>query len=315
MTPSAPGALSGQAFRRSLSDRIKSQARTGPRNAPQLHREFLMQRFLTRVFADADGPWILKGGTGLLVRLPGARHSKDIDLLHPDATLDRAVTELGELASRPGSDPYSFVLGQPEALAGGVAGAQIPVDAYLDATKVDSFTIDLSTDLHTIGSLERTRPTPVIDMPGLPALPEFALYPLPDQVADKVCAMYERHGDRQSPSSRFRDLVDLVLITSSFSLDASSTVAALSAEARRRHLTLPSAMTVPGPDWPRGYRVIANASILDPGLRDLVGALAKAGSCLDPLLGDEISTGVWEHGRGIWEPVPRRKSDPEPRSR
>ncbi|WP_420811603.1 nucleotidyl transferase AbiEii/AbiGii toxin family protein [Nocardia mangyaensis] len=43
---------------------------------------------LARVFVDPFGPWILKGGTSLLVRIPGARHSQDLDLLHPDAAAE-----------------------------------------------------------------------------------------------------------------------------------------------------------------------------------------------------------------------------------
>ncbi|KXX62428.1 hypothetical protein AZG88_29450 [Rhodococcus sp. LB1] len=46
-----------------------------------VRRRFVIARFLTRVFdADPDG-WILKGGIGMMVRLPQARYSKDIDLL------------------------------------------------------------------------------------------------------------------------------------------------------------------------------------------------------------------------------------------
>ena len=69
-----------------------------------------------------------------------------------------------------------------------------------------------------MAQVEHRRPRPVLEVSGVDPLPEFTLYPLPDQVADKICAMYERHGPTATPSSRFRDLVDLVLIVSNFEL-------------------------------------------------------------------------------------------------
>ena len=39
-----------------------------------------MQRFLARVFHQDITQWVLKGGIGLLIRLPSARFSRDLDL-------------------------------------------------------------------------------------------------------------------------------------------------------------------------------------------------------------------------------------------
>ena len=58
----------------------------------------MLQCFLSRVFAAADSPSVLKGGTGLLIRLPGARYSQDLDLLHPSENLEAAIEELKELS-------------------------------------------------------------------------------------------------------------------------------------------------------------------------------------------------------------------------
>lgn len=40
-----------------------------------------------------------------------------------------------------------------------------------------------------------------------------------DHVADKVAATYERHGEDRRPSTRFRDLVDLVAIVTAASVE------------------------------------------------------------------------------------------------
>lgn len=79
-TPS-PGQL-----RASIQQRLKNQSAISGQPLQQLRRKYVMTRFLTRVFdADPDG-WVLKGGTGMMVRLPQARYSKDVDLMSTEFT-------------------------------------------------------------------------------------------------------------------------------------------------------------------------------------------------------------------------------------
>jgi Nucleotidyl transferase AbiEii toxin, Type IV TA system len=114
------------------------------------------------------------------------------------------------------------------------------VTCYTGATPFERFTIDLSTQTHVVAKLDRVRPQPVIELAGAEPLPEFVLYPLPDQIADKVCAMYGRYGATNMPSTRYRDLVDLVLIATTNELDAMLTIRALRGERARRGCTLPT---------------------------------------------------------------------------
>lgn len=233
------------AFGTSLRARLKTEAGRCGRPINELEREFVLQRFLARVFAASSSPWVLKGGAALLVRLPGARYSQDLDLLHPARDLDAAITELQELGHGAGGDPFTFVVGSAVRMSGGVAGVRIKVDVYLGVSRFSRFPIDLSTELPFVTHVERCQPRPVLEMPGVDPLPKFTLYPLSDQLADKVCARYERHGPSATPSTRFRDLVDLVLITGNFEFDAGHTLTALSAESRRRGLVLPDRLEVP----------------------------------------------------------------------
>jgi len=71
-----------------------------------------------------------------------------------------------------------------------------------------------------IAGLERHQLEPMVEIADVAALPEVTLYPLPDQIADKVAAMVERHGPQGRASTRYRDLVDLVLIVRSCEVDA-----------------------------------------------------------------------------------------------
>lgn len=69
----------------------------------------------------------------------------------------------------------------------------------------------------------------------------YLAYPLVDHVADKVCATIESHGDGTRPSTRFKDLVDLVAIVAVARIESGAQMYALRSEAERRGLELPDA--------------------------------------------------------------------------
>lgn len=286
------------AFRRALEDRLKRESKARGRLLEQLRREFLFQRFLALLFSHPDPRWVLKGGGSLLVRLADARSSRDLDLLRLDG-LDpqQSVAELRALTAPRAGDFLTFTIGDPVTFSRRNPVVELSVDAYV-AGPYGGFPIDLATELHLVAAPERVRPAAVVEVPGLGELPEMILYPLPDQVADKVCAMYEGYGQAGSPSSRFRDLVDLVLIVSTCQLDAAQLVAALRAESARRGLTLPVSMVAPGPAWPAGYQAYARKTRLDAALHDLTAALEHVGVCLNPLLDGGRTSGEWTLGSG-----------------
>lgn len=297
---------SNNAFRRSAESRLKDLRKAGVAGYEELRRRFVFERLLALIFdpaagIDEPGPrWILKGGTGLLMRLPEARYSRDIDLIRVK-TIDpaEAVDELRRpTAARPG-DHLTFTIAPRWKPAQGHQGIVVAVTASIGA-KWAEFSIDLALDSHAVAAPDRVRPTPVMEMPGLAPTPEFVLYALADQVADKVGAMYERHGAEQWASSRFRDMVDLALIVSSAELDAEPLLTALAAQPSHRPAlpSLPTALVVPGPDWAAGYRTIALDAPLPDQLRSLDPALAYVGECLNPLLSGSRDSGHWRPGDG-----------------
>lgn len=135
-------------------------------------------------------------------------------------------------------------------------------------------------------------------------LPAFQCDPIADQVADKVSALYELHGDAGTPSSRYRDLVDLILIIRSRALDAEVLASALRARQQhtRNRVELPRAMRVPGVGWAAGYRAEAGRSSLEPEIHDLEVALEHVGHCLNPVLSADIDHGTWSPAEHRWVP-------------
>lgn len=289
------------AFQRAVTDKLKIAASLRHRNFNELSREFLLQRFLARVFTDPDSQWVLKGGTGLLMRLPGSRHSQDLDLFHRTADVETAIEELREIAAIEGIDQYRFVLGEPVRMTGGVEGTTIKVTVYLGVQEVGAFPIDLSTHLDLIAGIDVLAVEPIIEIDDVAALPPFRIYPLPDQIADKVCAMFGAYGQQRALSTRYRDLADLVTIVTSTTFDAGTTQRALAAESRRRGIDLPHTMRLPSPSWVAGYRAaVRRFSALPPAFHDVNAALEVTGLCLNPLLAGDSLSGSWDPETATW---------------
>jgi hypothetical protein len=250
---------------------------------------------------------VVKGGTSLLIRLPAARFSEDIDLLYRGKAvddLDDVVEELrGLVAHGEDGDHIRFEIGDPRPIAGQTdqqPGATIRVQGFVGARLFGTFPIDLSLKLRPIARTDLVRLDPIIALPGDPDPPQISLYPLPDQIADKVCAMYGTYRATNEVSSRYHDLVDLALIIATTALDGREAMVALHEEAARRTgLQLPGRMTSPGAAWDAGYRETARQSPLDPRMHDLQEALVFVGRCLDPLLARQHVT-RWDPVSSAW---------------
>ena len=127
----------------------------------------------------------------------------------------------------------------------------------------------------------------------------YRAYPLVDHIADKVGATVQRYGDAERPSTRFKDLVDLVAIITEVSVSADLQMAALASEGRRRGTRMPTSFDVPDRGlWERGYAAEARRSLLliAPTLTE---ALALVRPFVDPLL-TGAATGRWDPTVGRW---------------
>ncbi|KAA8886691.1 nucleotidyl transferase AbiEii/AbiGii toxin family protein [Nocardia colli] len=295
---------SASAFRMSLNAKVKQVARATGRPATQLHREFYLLRFLGRVFADVGSPWVLKGGSGLLVRIAdGARYSRDIDILRIDVDADQAVTELQQLCATPSDlDPLTFEVRRGKNDPATAHSAQLVTTVYYGATELHHFPIDLSIRPTLASDVDQVEPATLLELDNFADLPPFRCLSLADQIADKIAAMYEVHGPNATPSTRWHDLVDLLLIIDRFPIDAAETIRALRIQQQRRdHLTLPGVVTRPGSGWDAGYPREAAGTSLPPDLHGLDAALVALAGFADPLLDGTLSTGTWNPRAGRWD--------------
>lgn len=289
-----------RAFETALTARFKALSPVSPFTHSQLRRQFSYDRLLARCFAADDAHrWVLKGGISMLARLRQARHSADVDLVAVADDVTAALVELRQVAGRDLGDFFSFDLDQPRSLVQGVEGVRVPAQARLGRRTFESFHIDLVTGVRVTGLAETAAPIVPVDIPGL-VRPDYRIYSLADSVADKVCAIAERHNGR--PSTRFRDLCDLVLIARTQALDARKLRRALTSEHHRRALGPPMVFDVPDHAlWEPGYaKAVKDAPDLE-SFRTLPEALALVKALIDPVLADDRPIGCWNPEAATWE--------------
>jgi hypothetical protein len=282
-----------RAFRAALTDRINQRAKTGPWTVQQLQRQFAYDRLLERLYLVDDG-WIVKGAVALMARELGVRGSLDIDV-YREVSKDVAVADLQKAVTLD-IDWMNFELGSPEPINDDKA-ARMKVRTIIGGSTWAEFSVDLvGADLRMTGQPDEVPPLAQGVMPDV-GQRGYRVYPLVDHVADKVAATFELYGPSRRPSTRYRDLIDLVAISMGATIDAAEQLAALRSEFERRGLAWPGRFIVPDePTWQSGYEAEARRSLLTTAVT-LNKALAVVCPFIDPLL-DKSASGQWRDG--VW---------------
>jgi hypothetical protein len=127
---------------------------------------------------------------------------------------------------------------------------------------------------------------------------QFPTVPLEWLIAEKVHAYTRTYGASGHPSTRVKDLVDIVLVGGHAALRAGNVRFALRTtfETRATH-PLPIAIPAPPTAWRMPYRVLAASTAIDT---DLAEGHRRAAAFLDPVLGTAVADAA------LWDPVQRR---------
>ncbi|MDZ5146309.1 nucleotidyl transferase AbiEii/AbiGii toxin family protein [Microbacterium testaceum] len=272
-------------------------------------------RFLSRVFADGeDSEWLLKGGTAMLARVPRARATKDLDLAaRTAADLDSAQEALQRAAARDLGDYIRFQL--TSARTTGLGQNQPGVDTRrLVFTAQDAGSgrrlfdvpIDVVVGPPPVGTVETTQPSNRLQLGRPIQTHPYRLFPIADQIAEKVTATMDTYAGR--PSSRVKDLVDLVTIARTQSVNLRELQMAIDAKRTLAQTAAFTEFAVPD-EWQRSYRPLAMKT-LPPPYTDIHEAVALAKQLVDPALADEpVRSGYsWIPSRG-WTNNPAAVSE------
>lgn len=261
------------------------------------------RRLLSRVFSEeADSEWVLKGGTGMLARIPSTRATLDIDLYRAGFTLDQALADLRRLADVDLGDHFQFVyLNHRPSMAGEeqpyVDAYRVSFEVYIGAQSRGVINIDLATGAGLTAPVTVAEPVNRLSLPRLASYP-YRLYPLVDQIADKVCAVVELHNGRAS--SREKDLVDLAVIALTQHVDRASLSHALAVESRRRRMDPITSFAIPS-SWGPGYAKLARRVPYLETYATSTAAAELVAAFLAPVLIEGANPATWNPQELRWE--------------
>jgi hypothetical protein len=271
----------------------------------RIHLEYF-NRFLSRVFSEREGSeWVLKGGTGILARVPSTRSTRDIDLYRAGFTITEALDDLIRLAGIDLGDHFSFeYAGHTDSIGIDTQpyteGYQVKFTTLIGVASKGTLQVDLAVGAGMTGEVVTTEPATALHLPRLASNP-YRLYPVVDQIADKVCATMTEYRDKAS--SREKDLVDLVVFATTQDIDGTPLRVAITTEARRRKMEPFDHFTVPS-TWGPGYTKLSKTVpyCADYPTVDLAAALVA--QLVDPALVGDADGMLWDHSELAWRPTP-----------
>jgi predicted nucleotidyltransferase component of viral defense system len=285
------------AFRAALEARLNAAARAGGRPIGSARKLVAFTRLLARLERAAPDRWVLKGGFALELRLPGqARATRDVDIDWA-ASLDEATNALVEAAALALDDYFTFEIQRVgDADVGGAGGVRFHADAYVGGRLFEPLLIDVG-----VGS-ERFPPADELTAPDLLDFAEIEparirAIRLEQHIAEKLHAYTRRHAGDQ-PSSRAKDLIDIILMSelAAFDFDRLREAVLRVFEARATH-ELPGSLPAPPRDWARPYRALATEVGLNPDLAVGYGLVVMF---LDPVLAPEPGLAHWDAEARGW---------------
>lgn len=295
------------AFRQALDQRLKHEAESTGLSVVRLRKRVAFELFLRRLVHVAPNRWVLKGALVLDLRLgAGARPTRDIDLAREDD--EQAATEDITAAQQLHLDDFfTFSATRRSDLdkADEFSAVRFHIAAQLAGRTFERFIVDIGFSdpidwtpdtIETSGSLAFAGIEPV----QVPAIP------IAQHVAEKVHAYTRTYGRERRPSTRPKDLVDILLIADSGTVDGGELERALSRTFinRRRH-PLPAAMPPPPASWKGSYNKLAAEVGMEA---DLARAFKLAAAFLDPVLAGKVSGG-WDPGPWTWSQGLEAKRD------
>lgn len=292
---------SASAFRTALETRLLEHSRQTGLSLVRLRKSVVFSRLLARLLAAAPDRWVLKGGLAMDYRFGSrVRTTKDMDLARTGdeeaATEDLLAAQAVELG-----DYFTFEIDRTGQLdeVDGARAVRYHVRSLLAGRLFEEVVIDVGFDLPGGWDPEMVEGPDLLGFADIDPI-EAPTLPLELQIAEKVHAYTRSYGDSGAPSTRVKDLIDLVLIATGAALDAATLARALKEtfEHRDQH-EVPTRLPEPPAQWATPYGVLAREVNLPPNLSE---GFRAASAMLDPILDSTVTGGIWDRRQGRWGP-------------
>lgn len=292
---------------------VTERAKRSGQPVQEAQQWFLRERLLARVFTGTDSPWVLKGGTALLARVADARWSRDVDLMTQQADLADAVHALRRAAAREDEDMLTMTVTDTRksmgTRQGPVVGTTLNVQVLSGTKQLTAIRIDLVAGSLMTGDPEHSSVRSRLELPGLESVP-VRLYPVADHVADKVIATESTFG--LYPSSRVRDLVDLVILGRTQTVGGVDLQRAIAGERLHQGMPVRDTFTPPS-QWEQRFAEAAARSPLTRGLR-YAEAIEEVRELVGPALDarTDLEGKTWDPDAGAYRPTDQVAVRPQP---
>ncbi len=250
----------GAALRIALEERLKRTAREEGIDLQRLRRQVAFDRFLARLFHAPNPNWVLKGGYAMELRFQTARATKDLDFtvraLPANAT-DMILTELQDVGANDLEDYFSFRVAEAVMDLDGApyGGSRYPVECILGGRTFVKFHLDVGVGDIVVDPPEQAVVRDWLGFAGIP-VPTVPMIQREQQFAEKLHAYTLPRG--AAPNSRVRDLVDMVLLVQSQTMELGRVAEALEATFGRRDThPVPDTLNPPPEDWDEPFARLA----------------------------------------------------------
>lgn len=279
------------AFRQALEQRLRARAAGDGARLARGRKRVAFDRLLARLNQAASDRWVLKGGFALDLRLADrARATRDVDI-DWQAAEEELFDTLIEAGAIRADDHFTFQVertGTPPERLGG--SHRFRVNATLAGRLFETFLLDVGLRSDPVAEHDTLLTPDLLAFADIDPV-EVPAVPLERHIAEKFHAYTHRYADDQ-PSSRAKDLIDIVLMSelASFEFERLRDVIVRLFEARATH-KLPASVPAPPREWAQPYRALAEEVGLDPDPSVGHGLVA---TFLNPLLAAEPGLAHWE---------------------
>lgn len=283
---------------------VKEAAKASSQDTNRAISGFYFHRLLCRVFTDGNASFVLKGGHGVLARTLDARATRDIDLLSTSNNLEGALDDLRHLAQRDLGDFIFFEYEGAEPIKAddeyrsGLSVRFVPV---MGVKRMQPISIDLVVDEVPLEGAEPISPADRIDVKGLDTC-DYLVYPVGAALADKLCALSERHNGRAS--SRVKNLVDIVIYALTCDIDGNDLQRRVQREIAVRKLEPMGTFSLPE-EWDasqaRQYAKLCAQTGIPKQLHDIGKASKLAARLFDRALNRHCDGLRWSHADLDWK--------------
>jgi predicted nucleotidyltransferase component of viral defense system len=289
---------SAAAFRQALDQRLKNEAAATGLGLARLRKRVAFELFLRRLLVVAPDRWVLKGALALDFRLAvTTRSTKDIDLGRDDDE-QAAIRDIAAAQQLALDDYFTFAATRTDELedTDEFSAVRFHVTAQLAGRTFEQFLVDIGFTDAILWTPDTIHTSEYLSFAGIEPIAVPAI-PIPQHLAEKVHAYTRTYGESRRPSTRPKDLVDILLIESTATIKAGPLRHALeSTFAERARQPLPTTLPPPPSVWTDPYKRLAATVHIES---DLTAAYTRAALFLDPVLAGH-ARGQWDTHKGTW---------------